>query len=63
MVSELQPRLLFSASLGRDCKWHCLNIFQPHNKAEEVNVQLFLLHPGSLETTAKSCLDARKASG
>lgn len=48
MVSELQPRLLFSASLGRDCKRHCLNIFQPHNKAEEMNVQLFLLHPGSL---------------
>lgn len=33
MVSELQSQLLpFSSGLGRDCQWHCLNIFQPHYK-------------------------------
>lgn len=55
MVSELQSRLLPSSpGLGRDCQWHCLNIFQPHYKVEEVTLQLFPLHPALLQTAVNS---------
>lgn len=47
MVSEIEL-LLFTPRLGRGCKRHCQNIFQPHYKVEEVNLQLFPLRPGSL---------------
>lgn len=53
MVSELQSHLLpFSSGLGRDCQWHCLNIFQSHYKA--VTLQLFPLHPALLQTAVNS---------
>lgn len=58
MVSE-PPLLPFSPGLGRDCQWHCLNIFQPHYK--EVTLRLFHLHPALSQAAIKS--DEHMGSG